>query len=159
MQVRLSVPETAIENINLGLPATVHFPNERVPPQEGRISEVGTVATEANAFTVKVALAAPPESLRPGMTAEVGMLLGDETGNQSFLLPLSAIAPGEEPGGGYVFLFDEATSTVKRTAVRGAGGVRDDRVLINEGVAAGDIVVVAGVSFLRDGQQVKLLAQ
>jgi RND family efflux transporter MFP subunit len=159
MQVRLSVPETAIENVNLGLPATVHFPNERVPPQEGRISEVGTVATEANAFTVKVALAAPPESLRPGMTAEVGMLLGDQTGNQSFLLPLAAIAPGEEPGRGYVFLFDEATSTVKRTAVRGAGGVRDDRVLISEGVAAGDIVAVAGVSFLRDGQQVKLLAQ
>jgi RND family efflux transporter MFP subunit len=159
MQVRLSVPETAIENINLGLPATVSFPNERIPPLEGRVSEVGTVATEANAFTVKVALATSPEPLRPGMTAEASMLLGSEAGDQSFLLPLSAIAPGAEPGRGYVFVFDAATSTVRRAEVRGGGGVRDDRILISEGVAAGDVVAVAGVSFLRDGQRVKLLAQ
>lgn len=159
MQVRLSVPETAIENINLGLPATISFPNERIPQQEGRVSEVGTVATEANAFTVKVGLTAPPASLRPGMTAEANMLLGDEAGDQSFLLPLSAIAPGEAPGEGYVFIFDQATSTVRKVAVRGGGGVRDDRILISEGVSAGDIVAVAGVSFLRDGQQVKLLVQ
>jgi len=101
MQVRLSVPETAIEHINLGLPATITFPNERVPPQEGRVSEVGTVATEANAFTVKVTLAAPPAALRPGMTAEASMLLGNDADAQTFLLPLSAIAPGEGPGEKY----------------------------------------------------------
>jgi len=159
MQVRLSVPETVIHQFNVGLPATISFPNEKIPPQEGRISEVGTVATEANAFTIKVALTSPPAELRPGMTAEATLLLGNETGEQTFLLPLSAIAPGDEPGRGYVFLFDEATSTVKKTPVRGAGGVRDDEVLIAEGVAAGDTVAVAGVSFLHDGQRVKLLVQ
>jgi len=41
---------------------------------------------------------------------------------------------------------------------RGAG-VRDNRVLISEGITAGDIVAVAGVSFLRDGQKVKLLSE
>jgi hypothetical protein len=32
-------------------------------------------------------------------------------------------------------------------------------VNITEGLAPGDIIVVAGVSFLRDGQQVKLMSQ
>jgi len=159
LQVKLSVPETTIEQINLGLPATITFPNDAVPPQEGRVTEVGTVATEANAFTVKVTLISPPSTLRPGMTAEANMLLGDETGSSTFLLPLTAIAPGDEAHQGYVFVFDEATSTVKKTAVIGAGGARDDQVLIREGVSAGDIVAVAGVSFLRDGQQVKLLTE
>lgn len=159
MQVRVSVPETAIENIQLGMPAAVTFPNDRIPEQEGRVAEVGTVATDANAFRVKVALASPPESLRPGMTAEASLVLGGEGGEQSFLLPLSAIAPGGEAGTGHVFVFDEATSSVRMTRVRAAGGVRDDRVLITEGVVAGDIVAVAGVSFLHDGQKVKLLAQ
>lgn len=158
MQVRLSVPETVIRNVNLGLPASVTFPSEGIEAQEGRVSEVGSVASEANAFTVKVTLTAPPESLRPGMTAEASMLLGGESGDSSFLLPLSAIAPGEEPGHGYVFVYDPASSAVRRRAVRGGGGVRDDRVLISEGLSAGDIVAVAGVSFLRDGQQVKLMA-
>lgn len=159
MQVRLTVPETTIKQINLGLPATVSFPDENVQSQEGRVTEVGTVATEANAFTVKVTLTSPPESLRPGMTAEATMLLGDDSASSSFLLPLTAIAPGDEPRRGYVFVFNEASSTVKKTPVHGAGGVRDDQVLITEGVTAGDIVVVAGVSFLRDGQQVKLLTE
>jgi len=159
MQVRLSVPETSIQQINLGLPATITFPNENVAPQEGRVSEVGTVASEANAFIVKVTLTTPPESLRPGMTAEAAMLFGDDTGTTSFLLPLTAIAPGEAPNQGYVFVFDEGTSTVKKTPVHGAGGARDDQVLISEGISAGDVIAVAGVSFLRDGQQVKLLTE
>ncbi len=159
MQVRLTVPETSIQQVHLGLPASISFPDENVPSQEGRVSEVGAVATEANAFIVKVTLASPPESLRPGMTAEAALILGDETGPTSFLLPLTAIAPGEEPQQGYVFVFDEATSTVRKTLVQGAGGARDDQVLISEGISAGDVVAVAGVSFLHDGQQVKLLAE
>lgn len=159
LQVRLSVPETVIDQINVGLPATISFPNDKIRPQGARITEVGTVAAEANAFTIKAALTSPPPALRPGMTAEAAVLLGQETGEQTFLLPLAAIAPGEEPGHGYVFLFHEETSTVRKTAVRGAGGVRDDEVLISEGVAAGDTVAVAGVSFLHDGQRVKLLVQ
>jgi RND family efflux transporter MFP subunit len=159
MQVRLTVPETTIKQINLGLPANVTFPSENVPPQEGRVSEVGTVATEANAFVVKVTLTNPPATLLPGMTAEAAMVLGDDTGANSFLLPLTAIAPGDGPQQGYVFLFDEATATVKKTPVRGAGGARDDQVLISEGINAGDIVAVAGVSFLHDGQKVKLLTE
>jgi RND family efflux transporter MFP subunit len=159
MQVVLSVPETAIRNLNLGLPASVSFPSDNVAAQEGRVSEIGTVASEANAFTVKVTLTDPPESLRPGMTAEATMLLGAEETQTSFLLPFSAIAPGEEPGRGYVFVFDPLSSSVTKTAVVGGGGVRDDSVLISEGLQAGDIVAVAGVSFLRDGQKVKLMAQ
>ena len=159
MRVTLSVPETSISNINLGLPASVSFPSEGLPPQEGRVSEIGTVATEANAFTIKITLTDPPESLRPGMTAEAAMLLGSEDGPPGFLLPLSAIAPSEESGRGYVFIYDPATSTVRKSVVVGGSGVRDSRVLVREGVAAGDIVAVAGVSFLRDGQKVKLMAQ
>lgn len=158
MQVVLSVPETSIRNLNLGLPASVSFPSDNVAAEEGRVSEIGTVASEANAFTVKITLTDPPEPLRPGMTAEASMLLGAEETQTSFLLPFSAIAPGEEPGRGYVFVFDPQSSSVRKTAVVGGGGVRDDSVLISEGLQAGDIVAVAGVSFLRDGQKVNLMA-
>jgi len=147
MQVRLSVPETAIMARRHG----IFF--------QGGVPLAVMTKSERNVDGHAAHLASGRLMAIPGMTAEANLLLGDETGEQSFLLPLSAIAPGEAPGEGYVFLFDEATSTVKMTAVRGAGGVRDDRVLISEGVSAGDIVAVAGVSFLRDGQQVKLLVQ
>ena len=158
MDVVLSVPETSIGEIHLGLPAEITFPSEQVPKQEGRVSEIGTVAGDANAFPVKVSLAAPPESVLPGMTAEAALILGEAGGKTSYLVPVSAIAAGDEPGRGYVFVFDSDSSTVKKTEIRGEG-VQDNRVFVIEGIGAGDVVAVAGVSFLRDGQQVKLMSQ
>ena len=73
-------------------------------------------------------------------------------------MPVSAIAAGDGPGQGFVFVFDQESSTVKKMAIS-AKGVQDNRVNITEGVAPGDVIAVAGVSFLRDGQQVKLMSQ
>jgi len=158
MEVVVSVPETAIGEVYLGLPAEVSFPSDQMPKQEGRVSEIGTVAGEANAFPVKVALADPPEKVLPGMSAEVSLILGGSDAQISYLVPVSAIAAGDEPGQGYVFVYDPGSSTVKQTVIRGEG-VQDNSVFITEGVKPGDIIAVAGVSFLRDGQEVKLLSQ
>ncbi len=158
MEVVLSVPETKIGDIYQGLPADVSFPADNIETLAGRVSEVGSVASQANAFPVKVILTDPPPSVLPGMTAEASLVLGSEGSDSSFLIPFSAIAPGDNPGRGYVFVFDSATSTVKRTPVKGKG-VRDNRVMISEGVEAGDVIAIAGVSFLRDGQKVKLMRQ
>lgn len=158
MEVVISVPETAIGDIHLGLPADVGFPAEGVENLNGRISEIGTVATEANAFPIKVALIEPPAKVLPGMTAEVSLILGSQNDAAAYLVPLTAVAPGEQPESGYVFVYDPETATVRKNLVRGRG-VRDNRVVVTEGLEAGQIIAVAGVSFLRDGQKVKLMAQ
>ncbi|HEX9770885.1 MAG TPA: efflux RND transporter periplasmic adaptor subunit [Kiloniellales bacterium] len=157
MEVVVSVPETAIGEVYLGLPAEITFPSEQVASLKGRVSEIGTVAGDANAFPVKVALAEPPDRVLPGMTAEVALILGEAGGGTSYLVPVSAIAAGDAPGQGFVFVFDPQSSTVKKTAISGRG-VQDNRVFITEGIAPGDVIAVAGVSFLRDGQKVKLMA-
>ena len=158
MEVVVTIPENAIADIYVGLPAEITFPAERVSAQKGRVSEVGTVASEANAFPVKVALLDPPDEVFPGMTAEAALLLAANTEDVSYLVPVSALAGGDEPGSGFIFVFDPATSTVVKTTIRG-GGVRDNRVVINEGIEAGNVIAVAGVSFLRDGQKVKLMSK
>ena len=55
-----------------------------------------------------------------------------------------------------VFVFDPGTSTLEKRAVR-TGGVRDNDVAVLEGLNEGDIIATAGVPFLRDGQEVRLL--
>ena len=55
-------------------------------------------------------------------------------------------------------LFDAETSTVKKTAIE-HGGIRDNNLIVEKGLEAGDILAVAGVSFLQDGQQVRLMEQ
>ena len=90
------------------------------------------------------------------MTAEVEFTMAKDRESAGYLVPLSAIAPGPGEDAGYVFVYDAAASVVRRTPVRGRPG-RDDMVEITDGVNAGDVVAVAGVTFLRDGQKVKLM--
>ena len=90
---------------------------DRIQPTTGRVSEIGSAAAEANAFPVKVALIDAPESVLPGMTAEVSLVLGGEASETAYRIPFSAIAPGEESGRGYVFVYGVAVEPL------GVGGV------------------------------------
>ena len=158
MEVVVTIPETSIADIYVGLPAEITFPANGVPTQKGRVSELGTAASEANAFPVKVALNDPPEEVLPGMAAEASMMLVGHAEEVSYLVPVSALAGGDEPGSGFIFVYDPKSSTVVRTKIR-IVGVRDNRMVITEGIKPGDVISVAGVSFLRDGQKVKLMSQ
>jgi multidrug efflux pump subunit AcrA (membrane-fusion protein) len=90
------------------------------------------------------------------MTAEANLSLKDENRTSGYLVPMQAVLPSPEPDRGHAFVYDPGTSTVKKTPVR-SRGTADKRVIIDEGLEAGDIIAVAGVSFLADGMEVKLL--
>jgi len=53
-------------------------------------------------------------------------------------------------------VFDRLSQTVKEREIA-VGGVRENAVIVVEGLSIGDQVASAGVSFLRDGMKVKLL--
>ena len=57
-----------------------------------------------------------------------------------------------------MFVYQPDTSTVKQTSVQ-MRGVRDNMIIVTEGLAPGDVVAVAGTSFLSDGMKVKLMAK
>jgi len=158
MEVEVSLPETAVGKVYVGQPAKIAFPNEAVPAQEGQVSEIGTATSEANAFPVKVLLSDPPKSLLPGMVGDVALVVSVEGDNVPYLIPVAAIAAGKELGKGYVFVYDAETSTVKKVEIR-TKGVQDNRVLITQGIESGDVIASTGVSFLRDGQEVRLFSE
>jgi len=156
MEVQLAVPETTIDRIHIDDPVTVTFPSLPGESSNGRISYIGGAAVKANAFPVKVALMGPSENVKPGITAEANLILKDESQKSGYLVPLQALLPSPEPNRSYAFVYDSQTSTVKKTPVQSRGSA-DKKVIIEEGLKAGDIIAVAGVSFLADGMQVKLL--
>jgi RND family efflux transporter MFP subunit len=156
MEVQLAVPETNIDQIHIDDPVTINFPTLPGQAANGRISYIGGAAVKANAFPVKVALMSPGEKVKPGMTAEANLSLKDENSKSGYLVPIQALLPSPEPNRGHAFVYDPQTSTVKKTPVH-SRGMADKRVVIDEGLNAGDIIAVAGVSFLADGMEVKLL--
>jgi RND family efflux transporter MFP subunit len=156
MEVQLAVPETTIDLIHIDDPATITFPTLPGETTKGRISYIGSAAVKANAFPVKVELIDPNETVKPGMTAEANLIAKADNQTPGYIVPLQALLPAPEADRGFAFVYDPQTSTVKRTAVR-SRGTQHKEAIVCEGLAAGDIIAVAGVSFLADGMKVKLM--
>jgi RND family efflux transporter MFP subunit len=156
MEVHLTVPETTIDRIHVDGAATITFPTLPGKIAKGRISYVGSAALRANAFPVKVGLTDPNEKVKPGMTAEVNLTL--KTGNvePGYKIPFQAILPDQGENRGFVFVYNPRTSTVRKTPVRYRGS-EQKKAIVHDGLEAGDVISVAGASFLADGMKVKLM--
>jgi RND family efflux transporter MFP subunit len=157
MEASVSIPENMIGEVYLGLKGEVRLPNRADVVYQAVVSEVGSAATSANAFPVKATIIDADEQVRPGMTAELTLPFVLEGESQAgYLVPVQVLAPGLAGDDRHVFVFDAESSSVRKTAVQSSGLV-GDQAIITAGIGPGDVIVVAGVPFLRDGQQVTLL--
>jgi RND family efflux transporter MFP subunit len=165
LRIEVQMPETLIMRVQQGDRVQVSFASvarDSDDSPDGKfdavITEVGTRAGTGNAFPVRADLIETPEGLRPGMTAELAFSLrpvdSEILGIDGFLIPFAAVR-AEEGDAFSVFVFDEASSTVKRSPID-SGGVRDNDVAVLAGLAEGDVIATAGVAYLRDGQTVRL---
>ena len=116
MDVVLAVSETNIAHIRLEDPATITFPTLPGQTLNGSVREVGSAAIKANSFPVKVALRNPPAAVSPGMTAEVSLRMAEREHSAGILIPLQAFLPSGESWHGYVFVYDQEGSVVKKEA-------------------------------------------
>lgn len=159
LEVQLMVPETLIRELNQDTQLTVTFP---VLPQlqlTGHITEIGTRAQTANAFPLTAILDQSNEALRAGMTAEVEFTFEGRgrTGFQgpSIKVPINAL--GADVGQkSFVFVYNPQSQQVNKRYVQ-TENVLGNHVYLSSGLKNGEIIAVAGVAFLRDGQQVTLL--
>jgi RND family efflux transporter MFP subunit len=119
------------------------------------IKEIGQVADPVTqTFRVRVGMAAPPDlQILPGMTATVtatyrrASILGER-----ILVPVSAVfQPGAAEPAVWVIGPDE---TALRRPVK-LGSPAGGQVEIAGGLSPGDRIAVAGVTFLREGMQVR----
>ena len=158
LRVEVQVPETVIARVKQGQQVDVNFPSVSTAVYPAVISEVGTRAGDGNAFTVKADLTQPVEAARPGMTAEVHFVYGKTAGLLDFdgyVIPMASIRQDMD-GSMSVFVFDKQSSTLRQTTIV-TGGVLDNEIAVMTGLQDDDIVATAGVSFLSDGQTVRLL--
>lgn len=157
-EVVVDIPETIVHLLGIDMPVDVSFPTIPGKTTNGKITEVGSIASAGSAFPAKVRLLDPPSQVRSGMTAETTFELKGADFPEGYPIPGEAVRPTAEANSGFVFVYQPDTSTVKQTPVRWKG-VKDNRIIVSEGIAPGDILAVAGVSFLSDGMQVKQMAE
>lgn len=151
-EIAVAVPEQDAGRLTLGQEAKIALWAGPRASVEGRIREIAGQADAASrTYAVRIAVNTPPQTMRLGMTASVALRIDDEA--TPLVIPVtSLIESGEGPA---VFVVDQESKAVRQTAVT-LGGIADDGVRIASGLRVGDMVVTAGVQFLRDGMRVKL---
>jgi len=155
------MPETLIRDVNYGDPVSVKLAVNNTHPIGAIISQIGSQAETGNAFPVEVTLSESFPNLRSGMTATVTFNYGESSDTKVFLLPLTALdvrVPVEEEAldkkKALIFVFDPKKSQLEKRTIT-IRDIRENDLEVIDGLKAGDQVVVAGVPFLQNGQQVK----
>ena len=151
-EVVINAPESQLARFKVGQEVGIALwsdPNTLFP---GRIREIaGGADPVTRTYTVRVSALAAPVEAQLGMTANV--VFNPAADAKLVLLPLSALArTGNDAA---VWIVDPKTSQVKLRKVA-IGQFREDGVTVTSGLAAGDIVVTAGVHKLRADQVVRL---
>lgn len=163
-EAKFNVSYDVINQLSVGQPAVLKVGNRHLRKQiKGIISELGSSADSVSSFPVVVKVVENDPSLKSGASVEVQLTVVVDN-SVTHILPLSAlITEGDKVYDGSeaaytsaVYVYDEASQTVKRRTVQMIG-VRDNQLLVSEGLNVGDRVAVAGIPFLREGLKVKLL--
>ncbi|BDQ34048.1 efflux RND transporter periplasmic adaptor subunit [Pseudodesulfovibrio portus] len=161
LDVVIDVPESvwigAFQTKTIDL-ASIHARFESMPGVliPVRVKEYQTNANaETQTYKVTLTMDNPADlGIQPGMTAEiVGSLSPDQTQN-AVVIPFSSVT-GDDGGDKYVWVLDKE-NTVSRREIE-VGRIVNDMFRVENGVAVGDVIVTAGVNYLREGQKVKIL--
>ncbi len=159
LEIQVMVPETLIRNLSKNSEISIQYPVFPDLLSAGTISEIGSRAEMANAFPVTILITSSLAGLRAGMTAEVdftfqGIGLTGYTG-KIFRIPISALA-ADAGQKSYVFVYDADKQVLHKRNIQ-TENIINNEVLVSSGLNAGEIIATAGVTFLRDGQTVRLL--
>jgi HlyD family secretion protein len=156
INAEVKVAEADILTVHVGQPATVTL--EALPRREfaGEVVEVGASAlpvvgtgAAAREFKVKVRIQDPEEGLRPGLTCDAEILVGEAS--DALTVPLQAVVlrgePGREESG--VFVVD---GTVARFVPVETGMIGGLDIEVKSGIGSGREIVIGPWQSLKDLQ-------
>ncbi|MBT8477920.1 MAG: efflux RND transporter periplasmic adaptor subunit [Gemmatimonadetes bacterium] len=163
IEVVINVPEAIMASVRQGRAPSIAVLFDVAPeqPYTARIKEFAVSADpQTQTFAVTVTLPQPQDiNVLPGMTATVGVtgtLDVDAAGSEPLTVPAAAVFSDEE-GASNLWVVDEAAETVHRRPVRVGSVTGTEGIVVLEGLEPGERVVTAGVQFLREGQQIRLV--
>lgn len=156
--VSFTLPESSLHLLDL--PTTrfrVRFDNYPGVSFEAMLKNHAKTSTDASGFPTSLTLLNPDPQrypVAPGISCTITLLVAD-TLPHAVSIPLSALyAPAS--GGLWVWRIN-AQNRVERQAVVTGPLQGSDRVLVEQGLQAGERIVTAGVYRLREGEPVKIL--
>lgn len=134
------------------------FPNLEI---EAEIKEIGKEASKTTRTYPVTLIMDQPEDVKilPGMAGKAtkAIALPGIQEEADMVIPETAVFSPDDTDITYVWVIDEQKKTVGKREVK-AGELLDTGIAITDGIKPGEWIATAGVHYLQEGQQVRILA-
>jgi len=154
VEVLVRIPETLARRLSVGDPAKVIASGARESIWTANITKIGARSEGGMSVPILVGVETPSSDLLPGSAVEVAFA-GVEVHNAP-VVPLAALLAGPTTNSAAVYVYRPTEHVVSKRQLT-LGEPCNEGFRVRSGLLAGERVVVAGVSFLSDGQKVRTL--
>lgn len=133
------------------------FPDREI---EAQIKEIGKEASKTTRTYPVTLVMDQPEDIKilPGMAGNAASTVppAEMQGQSQVVIPETAVFSPDE-NNTYVWVIDDKAKTVNKREVK-TGKLLDSGIEVLEGVQPGEWIATAGVHYLKEGQQVRILS-
>jgi len=164
IEMIVNIPESLISHADYlktaGKVLTVRFDSFPDHKIEARIKEIGKEASKTTRTYPLTLIMDQPEDIKilPGMAGNASSNVPTEgmQGQLQVVIPETAVFSPDE-NNTYVWVIDDEVKKVSKREVK-TGKLLDSGIEILEGIQPGEWIATAGVHYLKEGQQVRILS-
>ena len=135
------------------------FPDRKI---EAEIKEIGKEASRTTRTYPVTLIMDQPEDIKilPGMAGRAWreIAVPQMQGQNDLVIPETSVFSADDSSTSYVWVIDDQANTVSKRKVS-TGALLDSGITIKDGLKPGEWIATAGVHYLKEGQQVRILAQ
>lgn len=164
LEVNFTLPESDVDLIRVNKTIFVEFDNYRGEYFRAEIKDVVDASVDGAGIPVTLRIVDKTfdpnkYNIKAGFACRVRIQIeGNREYHAYVTVPITAVFnPPTDGQGTYVWVYDPKSSEVKIRKIATQGLVGGDRVIVSEGLTAGELVVTAGVYQLKAGQRVNVL--
>ena len=151
LELRLQIPETLINQIEIGQNVLITSNADRGLQLSGKVREIDPLIDDSSRqATVKVDLS-NNTNLKPGMFLQAAI---DVDSSEGQAVPIEALLP--QSGNKAIAFVLQEDNTVKAQTVEMGEILSEQKVEIIDGLNPGDRIVLKGAAYLKDGDRVTL---
>lgn len=134
------------------------FPDREI---EAQVKEIGKEASRTTRTYPVTLIMDQPEDVKilPGMAGKAtrAVALPDMKDQPGIVIPETALFSPDDSDTTYVWVIDDQAKTASKRKVK-AGELLDTGIAITDGLKPGEWIATAGVHYLKEGQQIRILS-
>ena len=161
LAVGFTLPETSVDLTRVPMVVTVEFDTYRGVWFTAKVKEFIDASPDGTGIPVKLSIdnsrfSKDIHNIYPGFSCKVNLKI-DVPSEEGYMVPMSALFKNSETGKTSVWIYDLNTERVTSREVEVDSLFGNDKVMVRSGLTDADMIVIAGVNYITEGQKVKLL--